>query len=102
MKPTEPVLIRRRRPLEPARQHPQIWLTPSERRSFIAGRVATERFVKITRLSAELAVSPMTIRRDLKGLESDGLLVRTHGGAMRPDDGLHNGLLPASRPMPRQ
>ena len=102
MAPREPVLVRRRHPLKPARRHPQLWLTPSERRAFIAGRVATERFVKISRLSAELAVSQMTIRRDLARLESEGLLVRTHGGAMRPDDELRNGLLPASRPRPRQ
>jgi DeoR family transcriptional regulator, fructose operon transcriptional repressor len=33
-------------------------------------------------LAAELATSEMTIRRDLKGLEAEGLLRRVHGGAL--------------------
>lgn len=31
-------------------------------------------------------VSPITVRRDLAELEKQGLLVRTHGGAMKPDN----------------
>ena len=38
--------------------------------------------VNVDALSAELGVSPVTIRRDLDQLERDGLLQRTHGGAV--------------------
>jgi DeoR family fructose operon transcriptional repressor len=37
--------------------------------------------VDVTRLAAELAVAPETIRRDLRTLEQHGLVRRTHGGA---------------------
>lgn len=43
--------------------------------------------VSITDLSARLAVSEMTIRRDLNQLHSDGMLRRTHGGAARTRSG---------------
>jgi DeoR/GlpR family transcriptional regulator of sugar metabolism len=38
--------------------------------------------VTVEELSAKLAVSPITIRRDLDRLESQGALRRTHGGAI--------------------
>ncbi|WP_409345735.1 DeoR/GlpR family DNA-binding transcription regulator [Paenibacillus sp. MBLB4367] len=38
--------------------------------------------VTVAGLSEALSVSPVTIRRDLEGLEQKGLLMRTHGGAM--------------------
>ncbi|MGQ9631437.1 MAG: DeoR/GlpR family DNA-binding transcription regulator [bacterium] len=38
--------------------------------------------VRVSDLSESLGVSPNTIRRDLKKLEGDGLLRRTHGGAV--------------------
>lgn len=38
--------------------------------------------VTVAGLSEALGVSPVTIRRDLEGLEQKGLLMRTHGGAM--------------------
>lgn len=38
--------------------------------------------VTIQELSKELAVSRMTVRRDLDQLEDEGKVVRTHGGAM--------------------
>lgn len=74
-----------RRCLPPDRieRRPSGRLTPEERRALIAARVARKRFVKVARLSAELGVSRMTIRRDLTQLEAEGLLVRSHGGAMR-------------------
>jgi DeoR/GlpR family transcriptional regulator of sugar metabolism len=42
----------------------------------------------ISRLAEQLAVSEMTIRRDLAGLESDGLLERVHGGAVLSQRGV--------------
>ena len=41
----------------------------------------------IADLSARFSVSEMTIRRDLAQLERDGLLRRTHGGAVRIQSG---------------
>jgi DeoR/GlpR family transcriptional regulator of sugar metabolism len=42
--------------------------------------------VSVAELSRRFAVSPMTIRSDLASLEQQGLLVRTHGGAvLKPD-----------------
>ncbi len=43
-------------------------------------------FLQVVDIAAELGVSEMTIRRDLVELERDGLLVRTHGGAVIDDD----------------
>lgn len=44
---------------------------------------------------AEIAVktgsSPATVRRDLTDLAEEGSIVRTHGGAMKPDDGRFTG-----------
>lgn len=42
-------------------------------------------FVSVAEAAATLAVSEMTIRRDLIDLERDGRLVRTHGGAIAPE-----------------
>lgn len=41
--------------------------------------------VRVSELSRELAVSEMTIRRDLDCLERQGHLARTHGGAIQVD-----------------
>jgi DeoR family fructose operon transcriptional repressor len=41
--------------------------------------------VDIKKLAAELNISEITARRDLNQLASDGLLYRTHGGAMKVD-----------------
>jgi len=43
--------------------------------------------VTIADLSARFSVSEMTIRRDLAQLETEGLLRRTHGGAVRTASG---------------
>jgi DeoR/GlpR family transcriptional regulator of sugar metabolism len=39
-------------------------------------------FIVVSEVAERLAVSEMTIRRDLWSLEDKGLIVRTHGGAM--------------------
>lgn len=43
-----------------------------------------ENFIKIDDLAKRLYVSPSTIRRKLKDLQSQGLVQRTHGGAKIP------------------
>ena len=54
-----------------------------ERQQLILRRLDERGQVAISDLSARMSVSEMTIRRDLAQLEADGLLRRTHGGAVR-------------------
>src|SRR6185503_1620014 len=44
--------------------------------------VTSNGFILVSEVAERLAVSEMTIRRDLWALEDKGLIVRTHGGAM--------------------
>lgn len=53
-----------------------------ERRALILDRVRAQGRVLAGDLSAELDVSPDTIRRDLRELDGLGLLRRVHGGAL--------------------
>lgn len=57
-------------------------MIPAERRALIVQLLQERRAVRVSSLSDSLAVSEMTIRRDLERLESEGLLTRTHGGAV--------------------
>ena len=41
--------------------------------------------LSVFEISEKLAISPATVRRDLTDLAVEGLLIRTHGGAMRVD-----------------
>jgi DeoR/GlpR family transcriptional regulator of sugar metabolism len=43
--------------------------------------------VNIAEMSARFGVSEMTLRRDLAQLEAEGLLRRTHGGAIKTESG---------------
>ena len=52
------------------------------RRQLILDDLQLNGSVLISRLADRLEVSEMTIRRDLAGLEIDGLLERVHGGAV--------------------
>lgn len=53
----------------------------AKRHQFILNRLHEQGFVNVTELSEELNVSVVTIRKDLKLLESRKLLFRTHGSA---------------------
>lgn len=55
---------------------------PAERRQRILARLREHGAVRVSVLSHELAVSDVTIRRDLAQLESEGTLERTHGGGV--------------------
>lgn len=67
---------------------------PAGRKAELAAYVADAGEVTVAQLAARFDVSPDTIRRDLDTLDSEGVLVRTHGGAVattavpRPDTGL--------------
>ncbi len=52
-----------------------------DRRLRILERVAEDQTIQVGALAAELGVSEMTIRRDIRRLERDGFLRRTYGGA---------------------
>lgn len=58
-------------------------MKPVERQQRILQDVETIDDDLIPKLSQKYQVSEMTIRRDLKVLEEEGLIVRTFGGAMR-------------------
>ena len=53
----------------------------------IAEIVGRAGFISVMEAAGKLGVSGMTIRRDLEVLESRGLLVRTHGGAVATTPG---------------
>ncbi len=56
-----------------------------ERRSMILEILKKNGKVTVEELAKHFKVSNVTIRKDLDFLESNGVLVRTHGGAMLPD-----------------
>src|SRR2546428_13259947 len=53
-----------------------------ERRKQIVGMLEKEQRVTVPELSQHFAVSEVTIRKDLAWLEAQGLVQRTHGGAI--------------------
>ena len=56
----------------------------AERRSSILDMLREQGRVSVNELSERLMVSAVTIRHDLRALEADKLLERTHGGAVLP------------------
>jgi DeoR family fructose operon transcriptional repressor len=60
-------------------------MLPDERRLRIIEQLAQQRSITVSELSTALGVSESTIRRDLDELEQQGLLRRTHGGAVAID-----------------
>jgi DeoR/GlpR family transcriptional regulator of sugar metabolism len=54
----------------------------AKRRKYILDLLMEHHSVSVTHLCEHLRVSEMTIRRDLRALELEGLLRRTHGGAV--------------------
>jgi DeoR family fructose operon transcriptional repressor len=57
-------------------------LIPAQRQNQILQFLEIHQFLKLSEVSAVLGVSESTIRRDLDKLEKDGLVERTHGGAL--------------------
>ena len=62
-------------------------LLAQDRQLHIIETLARQGTVSVSGIAAELEVSDMTIRRDLMELESEGKLVRIHGGAVVPENG---------------
>jgi DNA-binding LacI/PurR family transcriptional regulator len=57
----------------------------SSRRSRVLDALTRDGAVRISQLTDELGVASVTLRRDLAQMESEGLLVRVHGGAVPTD-----------------
>lgn len=55
------------------------------RHGLILEMLASEGELAVSRIATELDVSEMTVRRDLLELETEGKLVRIHGGAVLPE-----------------
>lgn len=55
---------------------------PASRQADLASFVAEKGQVTVADLATRFDVSPDTIRRDLDQLDADGILIRTHGGAV--------------------
>jgi DeoR family fructose operon transcriptional repressor len=60
-------------------------MTFPERKKRILAEIYEAGSLSVFELAAKLAASPATIRRDLHEIAEEGLLIRTHGGAMKPD-----------------
>lgn len=59
-----------------------------ERRTRIMSTLQEKKELLVQETASLFSVTGETIRRDLKKLEGQGLLVRTHGGAVLPDDAM--------------
>lgn len=55
---------------------------PAQRRNEILFQLEKDRFIRSSTLSEILSVSEATLRRDLEIMEKQGVIERTHGGAM--------------------
>ncbi|KAA0992900.1 DeoR/GlpR family DNA-binding transcription regulator [Dyadobacter aurulentus] len=60
-------------------------MTFQERKKIIVSAVYEAGSLSVFELAEVLGTSPATIRRDLHEISEDGLLIRTHGGAMKPE-----------------
>lgn len=66
----------------------QMTRTPlaASRRAHVLEALARDGGVRVSQLISELGVAPVTLRRDLAQMETEGLLVRVHGGAVPASD----------------
>jgi DeoR family transcriptional regulator of aga operon len=60
----------------------------AERLNAVLDQLVAQGSVDVLKMAAAFGVSGATIRRDLRALHEQGLLVRTHGGAVANDVGL--------------
>lgn len=57
-----------------------------ERRKKIYDIINDKGFVKVTELSKILGISEVTLRNDIKEMDQEGVILRTHGGAMKIEE----------------
>jgi DeoR family fructose operon transcriptional repressor len=60
-------------------------MLPEQRHKFILSYLEKQESISVQNLISKCNVSKITARRDLSLLENKGLLLRTHGGAVRAD-----------------
>src|SRR6267378_2061590 len=60
-----------------------------ERRRLIAESIRSRGVVSVAEMAEALGTTEITLRRDLRVMAREGLLVRTHGGAIRPASSGH-------------
>ncbi len=58
----------------------------ASRRAHVLEALARDGGVRVSQLIVELGVAPVTLRRDLAQMETEGLLLRVHGGAVPLDN----------------
>src|SRR5206468_7935700 len=56
----------------------------AERRRLIAESIRSKGVVSVAQMADALGTTEITLRRDLRSMAQEGLLVRTHGGAVLP------------------
>ncbi len=56
----------------------------AERRRLIGQTIRSRGVVSVAEMAQDLGTTEITIRRDLRSMAKEGLLVRTHGGAVLP------------------
>ncbi len=56
----------------------------AERRRLIAESIRSRGVVSVAEMASSLGTTEITLRRDLRSMAREGLLVRTHGGAVLP------------------
>jgi len=61
-------------------------MLPLQRRNEVKKLISERGFASVIELSEHFGVSVMTIRRDLDQLESEGVIQRSHGGAVKSED----------------
>ena len=65
-------------------------MTPSSRQSHILTLLEIDEILSISRLQKLLAVSHMTVRRDIRALEKSGRVRSVRGGVVTANDHLHH------------
>ena len=74
-----------------------------QRHAYILDRLRVDGAVRVSDLMRQLGVSDMTVRRDLEALESQGHLVKVHGGAtLLRDSAVHEPGFDTKRTLERE
>lgn len=64
-------------------------MSPQERRTYILNLLNEKPIVTVTELADAFSLSEVSVRKLLSGMEKDGLLSRSWGGAVRRENALH-------------
>lgn len=73
----------------------------NDRRNYIKKLLTQNKRIDVLRISSQLGVSEVTIRKDLDYLEKTGFLIRTHGGAVLNESASDTAVLPSEEAVPQ-